>query len=54
MLVEQLQEVLVRAVLKDWLGEHPQTSAAEAALFEKLRSRGLVAMPFDAPEFAQP
>jgi len=53
-LVEQLQEVLVRAVdrrdfevqlravLKVWLMRYPQSSAAETALFEGLRSRGLV------------
>ena len=53
-LVEQLQEVLVRAVdrrdfegqlravLKVWLMKYPQSSAAETALFEGLRSRGLV------------
>lgn len=54
MLVEQLQEVLVRAVdrrdfevqlravLEVWLTKYPQSSAAETALFEGLRSRGLV------------
>ena len=54
MLVEQLQEVLVRAVdrrdfevqlravLEVWLTKHPQSSAAETALFEGLRSDGLV------------
>ena len=53
-LIEQLQEVLVRAVdrrdfegqlravLKVWLTKYPQSSAAETALFEGLRSRGLV------------
>ena len=53
-LIEQLQEVLVRAVdrrdlevqlwavLGVWLGEHPQTSEAEAALFEGLLRGGLV------------
>ena len=54
MLVEQLQEVLVRAVdrrdfevqlravLEVWLTKYPQSSAAETALFEGLRSDGLV------------
>ena len=54
MLVEQLQEVLVRgvdrrdfeiqlrAVLEIWLGEYPQSSKAEGALFEGLRIGGLV------------
>ena len=53
-LVEQLQEVLVRAVdrrdfevqlravLEVWLTKYPQSSAAETALFEGLRSDGLV------------
>ena len=53
-LIEQLQEVLVRAVdrrdfevqlravIEAWLGEHPQSSAAETALFEGLRRGGLV------------
>ena len=53
MLVEQLQEVLVRAVdrrdfegqlravLKVWLTKYPQSSAAETALFEGLRRGGL-------------
>ena len=54
MLVEQLQEVLVRAVdrrdfegqlravLKVWLTKYPQSSAAETALFEGLLRSGLV------------
>lgn len=53
-LVDQLQEVLVRAVdrrdfeiqlravLEVWLKKYPQSSAAETALFEGLRSGGLV------------
>lgn len=53
-LIEQLQEVLVRAVdrrdfevqlrvvLEVWLGEYPQSSAAETALFEGLCRCGLV------------
>ena len=53
-LVDQLQEVLVRAVdrrdfevqlrtvLEVWLTKYPQSSAAETALFEGLRSDGLV------------
>ena len=53
-LIEQLQEVLVRAVdrrdfevqlsavIEDWLGEHPQSSEAERALFEGLRRCRLV------------
>ena len=53
-LVEQLQEVLVRAVerrdfevqlravLEVWFTKYPQSSAAETALFEGLRSDGLV------------
>ena len=55
-LVEQLQEVLVRAVdrrdlevqfwavLGVWLGEYPQSSEAEGALFEGLRRSGLRGM----------
>ena len=55
-LIEQLQEVLVRAVdrrdfevqlravLEVWLTKYPQSSAAETALFEEVRSRGLVSM----------
>ena len=53
-LIEQLQEVLVRAVdrrdfevqlravLEVWLTKYPQSSAAERALFEGLRRGGLV------------
>ena len=53
-LIEQLQEVLVRAVdrrdfegqlravLEVWLTNYPQSSAAERALFEGLRRGGLV------------
>ena len=53
-LIEQLQEVLVRAVdrrdfevqlrvvLEVWLMKYPQSSAAETALFNGLRSDGLV------------
>ena len=52
-LIEQLQEVLLRAVdrrdfevqlravLEDWLTKYPQSSAAETALFEGLRRGGL-------------
>ena len=53
-LIEQLQEVLVRAVdrrdceiqlravLEVWLTKYPQSSAADAALFEGLHRGGLV------------
>jgi len=53
-LVEQLQEVLVRAVdrrdfevqlravLEVWFTKYPQSSAAETALFEGLLRSGLV------------
>lgn len=41
-LIEQLQEVLVRVVLEVWLTKYPQSSAAERALFEGLRRGGLV------------
>ena len=41
-LIEQLQEVLVRVVLEVWLTKYPQSSAAETALFEGLRRGGLV------------
>ena len=59
-LIEQLQEVLVRAVdrrdfegqlrvvLEVWLGEYPQSSEAEGALFEGLRRSGLRGMQGDA------
>ena len=52
-LIEQLQEVLVRAVdrrdfevqlravMEVWLGEYPQSSEAEASLFDGLRRYGL-------------
>ena len=41
-LIEQLQEVLVRVVLEVWLTKYPQSSAAERVLFEGLRRGGLV------------
>lgn len=53
-LIGQLQEVLnkavdrrdiqgqLRAVLEEWLCEHPQPSAAQSALFDALRRHGLM------------
>ena len=58
-LIEQLQEVLVRAVdrrdfevqlravLEVWLTKYPQSSTAETALLEGLRQGGLVSQAGD-------
>lgn len=59
-LIEQLQQVLVRAVdrrdiesqlqvvLSDWLRQHPQPVGAENALLEALRKHSLLSKPAEA------
>lgn len=59
-LIEQLQQVLVRAVdrrdiesqlqvvLSDWLRQHPQSVGAENALLEALRKHSLLSKPAEA------